>query len=721
MRRAVLLLVALLAAAAVVTAAPPEAGDDVWSLIAVPRDAGAVAALGTLDADVEGGTPSRLHALVRPADVTLLEEQGIPVVVLAADTQALRPVFEPEGRGPAYHEPGGVQWSLRALAEQYPEVARSVDVGLSVEGRPLAGLLLTDNPSVREDDEPSLRLLGTHHGDEWSSMEVPLDVAWSLTEAYAAGDERARGLLDHNELWIVPVVNPDGVVAFTRRNARNVDLNRNYAYEWSTAGASGEHPFSEPEVAAMRALGTVRSFSHSLTLHSGATNLGWVWNWTEDEAPDHDFMEALATTYLENTTHPDFWITQGGDWYVTRGDTNDWSYGARGGHDYTLELTLEKTPPAEEIDAFLAHHTWPSIDFLIDGSLTGLRGRVTGPDGVGVEAELAVAETPWPFFSDPETGAFARPLAPGDYTLSADAEGFVEQLLAVTVGAEGATVVDVVLAPDSEAAIDEVADLEVRLPDGGEPVVCGEAAEDMADRAGAEVALVRAGLDPVPVPFAAKGGCVVLDLQPAALDLDRWLLEGEWTLLLGDRALALGILVAADDPGYVANDLEVSEADDAGRFRLDVVGENLPEGAMIRLVGPSGERVSGERHADDDEDRIGATFGVGLLSDGIWTVRVFGRGHHAFARDRLVVEGGDVWVDEYEEEEDPTEEPTEEPTGELPDDDDTGATDDDDSVGPGGLSGTGCTCQASDGGGGGGLPALLALLSLGRYTRRPRT
>lgn len=58
---------------------------------------------------------------------------------------------------------------------------------------------------------------------------------------------------DDTEVWLLPLLNPDGSAAGTRCNFEGVDLNRNFSWTWR-ADDGGPDAFSEPEPQAARAL-----------------------------------------------------------------------------------------------------------------------------------------------------------------------------------------------------------------------------------------------------------------------------------------------------------------------------------------------------------------------------------------------------------------------------------------------------------------------------------
>ena len=131
-RTAALVLVLLLGVGSLAVAIG-AAGPGPWSLVAAPAWQVTPEALAGLDVDVEGGTRDRLHIQVRAADVDQLRARGLDIEVLVEDTQSTRPnVSNPEERGGGYHDPEGMTWSLRALADEYPDVVRVVEVGRSV-------------------------------------------------------------------------------------------------------------------------------------------------------------------------------------------------------------------------------------------------------------------------------------------------------------------------------------------------------------------------------------------------------------------------------------------------------------------------------------------------------------------------------------------------------------------------------------------------------------
>lgn len=117
---------------------------------------------------------------------------------------------------------------------------REITIGMSHLGRPIVAVQIQDSPH-----RPVIAI-GSIHGDESMGLEVV---------------ERLRNSPDIPEglnLWIIPTVNPDGLAASVRGNARGVDLNRNFATDdWQFVGQgsekySGEAAASEVETKAVQ-------------------------------------------------------------------------------------------------------------------------------------------------------------------------------------------------------------------------------------------------------------------------------------------------------------------------------------------------------------------------------------------------------------------------------------------------------------------------------------
>ena len=115
--------------------------------------------------------------------------------------------------------------------------------GHSVQGTKLRAVRLGDPDATRK-----ALVIGSIHGDESEGHEIVRRLRRSHRDTPGV------------QLWVVTSVNPDGVQAGTRKNARGVDLNRNFSYRWrggvppSSGYYPGPHPFSEPESRAVRRL-----------------------------------------------------------------------------------------------------------------------------------------------------------------------------------------------------------------------------------------------------------------------------------------------------------------------------------------------------------------------------------------------------------------------------------------------------------------------------------
>ena len=112
---------------------------------------------------------------------------------------------------------------IDALVQQYPDLAKRISIGQSVEGRDLTGIEIGEGVNEPEDGRPVFLMFGVHHAREWPSAELPMEFAYDLLQGYAAGDERIVDLLSRGRAIIVPVSNPDGFDA-SRTSGDIIDM-----------------------------------------------------------------------------------------------------------------------------------------------------------------------------------------------------------------------------------------------------------------------------------------------------------------------------------------------------------------------------------------------------------------------------------------------------------------------------------------------------------------
>ncbi len=261
--------------------------------------------------------------------------------------------------------------AMRQLANQHPRLVQMFEIGRSVENRPIYALRLTKDPRRARvyRDRPQVVINALQHAREWITPPVALYLAYRMVAEYDT-DTRVREYLDRLEVYVIPVVNPDGYVythttnRLWRKNRRylgrgffgqpiyGVDLNRNWAYAWGGQGASsnpssdtyrGERPFSEPETYALsRWLLSLPMLRAHVDLHSYSQLILWAWGYTTDYAPFDSVFERVGLAMQASIQGVHGQVYQAGSaarlLYVASGAMTDWVFAARGALSYAFEL-----------------------------------------------------------------------------------------------------------------------------------------------------------------------------------------------------------------------------------------------------------------------------------------------------------------------------------------------------------------------------------------------
>jgi hypothetical protein len=315
-----------------------------------------------------------LDVVVTDTALRQLAAAGIPYHVLVSDIDAVAraeaermSIARPADWFGEFRDYTAIGGYLRQLAELAPERAALHVIGGSSEGRPLLALHIAGRAPTTH-----MLVTGTQHAREWISAMVGTCVADRLLRGYAT-DPTIRAFVDRTDLWVVPVVNPDGYQyswasdRYWRKNRRDrhgVDLNRNFGVAFGGPGSSanqrsqtyrGPYAFSEPESAALRDLVRREQIALHVDLHSYGQLVLYPWAHTSSSAADRDLFRGIGDRIASAifALHDNrYALMSGADLYHASGTLLDWMYGDAHALSFTLELRPKGgggfvLPPAE--------------------------------------------------------------------------------------------------------------------------------------------------------------------------------------------------------------------------------------------------------------------------------------------------------------------------------------------------------------------------------------
>jgi len=266
------------------------------------------------------------------------------------------------------HNPATIEAELREIEAINPTFAVLGTFGTSTAGFPL-WMMDVQHPDALV--ERVLYIDANHHGNEQLGMETAMLYLRQLVE-YSTTPEGAERLREVRVV-VSPAINPDGTGTDRRANSNNVDLNRNYDYNWGLYGTSdsltagtyrGPAPFSEPESAANAALMESIRPDIYLSMHTGSHDIVLPWRQdAEFDGPIPDWnMYVAMLNGIEAVSGLGYRDPSGA------GESISWAYGRMGTLSLVVEVdTTQNVPFVQDLETLLAEEIaicWYAFDNL---------------------------------------------------------------------------------------------------------------------------------------------------------------------------------------------------------------------------------------------------------------------------------------------------------------------------------------------------------------------
>lgn len=324
----------------------------------------------------------------------------------------------------------------------YPQLCKIEEIGESVQGRKLLVAKVSDNVSTKE-AEPEFLYTSTMHGNELPGYVFMLRLIDTLLTGYST-DPQIKNLVDNIEIWINPLLNPDGtykggdstVLGAVGYIGYNVDMNRDFPRLPET----GTSPDPQVETKAIMDFMKEHHFVMSANFHAGMEAVIYPWHCVQRDHPDKEWFIHVAREYADTAQlygpegffdYMDNGITNGYTLYPAIGTKIDWSNYYIHCREVQIELSDTKMLPEPQLDNFWSYN-YKSLLNYIEQVLYGIRGTVKNLiTGEPVKARVFIEDhdigSDSSFvYSDSFSGHgdFYRPVYEGTYDIGFSAPGY---------------------------------------------------------------------------------------------------------------------------------------------------------------------------------------------------------------------------------------------------------------------------------------------------------
>uniref|UniRef100_A0A4W4GV44 F5/8 type C domain-containing protein n=1 Tax=Electrophorus electricus TaxID=8005 RepID=A0A4W4GV44_ELEEL len=108
---------------------------------------------------------------------------------------------------------------MKSISDECPNITRLYSLGQSSKGLQIYAMEYSSKPGVHEKGEPEFRYTAGYHGNEALGRELLLILMQYLCKEHKDGNPRVRRLVEGTRIHLVPSVNPDGHVKASERGS----------------------------------------------------------------------------------------------------------------------------------------------------------------------------------------------------------------------------------------------------------------------------------------------------------------------------------------------------------------------------------------------------------------------------------------------------------------------------------------------------------------------